>query len=253
MWDSFAVVDELIDPKHEKEMAFNTEQQPQHDKSVIITGVEDASPGNFDILQHLMTSKEQRKQHLISKHHDLGEKLNKHIYESPLHHKSRPIDQPLKVPSPVKSVDTVSTLKRFDSKFDDWHINEQEIQPTPYKELIPLQSLNPFTQQSVEIAVQTSALNAIPQTTQTHSIVKDVGIQTDLDYFDPLLSFSKQSIEKELRKELLYIQRNTPTKQEHLDAVFMTNTPMKPIPRYKQILMDRFLEDVRILMNNNDD
>ena len=308
-WESFAEVDELLNSTPKPKT--NIPIQQEADKTIKNEIIDSPRP-KFDILQHLMNNKEQRKQQLISQHHVIGEKLSrKHTYESPLQHKSKsnvPNFEQHKDPSPLKSVGTVSTLKRFDSKFDDWNIkdygkdqpdlrqqteipavheleNEHFVNVDEFKDIkiSGLDMVNTSVQLSqnhltdkqignssdvvnsnlfivapesklVTIGIQTSFMG-LGRSTQTQNLqsFKEIGIQTDVDYFDPLLSFSKQSIEKELQKDILPMQKelhadiHTPTKRKEAP---MTLTPIKKVPGYKQVLIQRFLEDVQKLMSH---
>eukprot|EP00835_Amoeboradix_gromovi_P006107 NODE_662_length_5423_cov_0.101991.p2 type:complete len:299 gc:universal NODE_662_length_5423_cov_0.101991:1843-947(-) len=272
MWDSFSVVDDIIAGPDQLEKKMPTIMENAKAESQAQVHQSPPELVKFDILEHLKNSTDKRKQQLIYQHHELGEKLNrKHVYETPLKNKSN--SKVPQVPSPMKSVDTISTLKRFDSKFDDWHINENELDRKPgdytefKNELIDISQsaanvkIDKETGNSSDLATPLVKLDAGIQTeymgnvisTQTEAQLKDVGIQTDLDYFDPLLSFSKQSIEKELKLQPPVMKKeptyDTLAVKNEVPVINASNKRAN-VPTYKRILIERFLDDVHKLMRN---
>ena len=277
--DSFAMVDQLLDKKSPIK-----EVQPVVDTSIKTPQQFDILQHllNKEHRKQELINQHHHIAEKLSRRHIHESPLQHKSYKS---HKSK-ITKSTEV-SPMKSIETVSTLKRFDSKFENWptvdiendidtpivpsHVPTTEHNTVPTTEHIVYNDTVHSVQNTPEpfpndhftnIQVDPSKI-AIPMiecatqvqltlhTIDTQTInnkCTEIGIQTDIDYFDPLLSFSKLSIEKELKKPLPTIEKNYNTPKK---TTSIPSTPIKKLPEYKKQMIERFLQDVVELVNSS--
>eukprot|EP00834_Sanchytrium_tribonematis_P003340 NODE_126_length_17250_cov_2.558743.p7 type:complete len:313 gc:universal NODE_126_length_17250_cov_2.558743:12249-13187(+) len=157
---------------------------------------------------------------------------------------------------------------KSDSKYNDWKSDEGdsniELKIDPSTQDLVQNHVKKSMDESVQVEIHKDQLELVQSvsvgiqfSTEMTSIsvqagefkpkplIVNMGTQTNLDYFDPLLSLSKLSIKEELEKPAVPMEKLKKPNSDNL----LKNITTKKIPNYKQMLLQRFIKDVHKLMD----